>query len=172
MATEYGMSDRLGAIKLGRDQNEVFLGRDMGHMRDYSEEVAAAIDSEVRRFVDEAHDEAFEILVTYRDVLDELVLQLLEKETLTKDQVLEIFAPVRKRPSRGVWRGNGSKRMPSDRPPVLTPAERAMLDNGGAVTRRRAANGNGDKPAAKAGVRRTASRAKPVRRVPRPRTDS
>jgi len=139
MATEYGMSDRLGAIKFGQNNGEVFLGRDMGHQRDYSEDVASEIDAEVRRFIDEAHDEAYEILVEYRDVLDEMVLQLMEKETLNREQVLEIFAPVVKRQSRGVWRGNGGKRRPSDRPPVMTPAELALLgSNGDGAARRRA----------------------------------
>jgi cell division protease FtsH len=139
MVTEYGMSDRLGAIKFGHNNGEVFLGRDMGHQRDYSEDVASEIDTEVRRIIDEAHDEAFEILVQYRDVLDEMVLQLMEKETLSREQVLEIFAPVVKRPSRGSWRGNGGKRRPSDRPPVMTPAEVALLGaNGDSATRRRA----------------------------------
>jgi cell division protease FtsH len=163
MATEFGMSEKLGAIKFGQSQGEVFLGRDMGHMRDYSEDVAKSIDEEIRQFIDEAHDEAFEILVEYRDVLDDLVLQLLERETISKDQVLEIFAPVQKRPSRGTWRGNGNKRMPSDRPPVLTPAERALLEAPPArKTRARSANGS----AAKAGARRT-TQPKPTRRVPR-----
>jgi cell division protease FtsH len=148
MVTEYGMSDRLGAIKFGQTNGEVFLGRDMGHQRDYSETVASEIDAEVRKFIDEAHDEAFEILVQYRDVLDEMVLQLMEKETLTREQVLEIFAPVTKRESRGTWRGNG-KRRPSDRPPVMTPAELALLGANGAngearrrATRSRSANGS------------------------------
>jgi len=128
MVTEYGMSDKLGALKFGQNNGEVFLGRDMGHQRDYSEEVAALIDSEVRHLIDEAHDEAWEVLVQYRDILDEMVLQLMEKETLNKDEVLALFAPVRKRPNRGIWMGNGGKRKPSNRPPVLTPAERALIE--------------------------------------------
>src|SRR6187397_754417 len=58
MVTEYGMSERVGAVKLGQSQGEVFLGRDMGHQRDYSEQVAAVVDEEVRKLVDDAHDEA------------------------------------------------------------------------------------------------------------------
>ncbi len=86
MVTQYGMTERLGAIRYGQEQGEVFLGRDMGHKRDYSEEVAAAIDEEVRAFIDAAHHEAYEILVENRDVLDALVLELLEKETLDKER--------------------------------------------------------------------------------------
>ncbi len=125
MVTEYGMSERLGARKFGTGDGEPFLGREMSHARDYSEEIASAIDDEVRRLIESAHDEAWEILVQYRDVLDNLVLQLMEHETLSRQQVLEIFAPVHKRPSRGSYTGYG-KRLPSDRPPVLTPKELAL----------------------------------------------
>ena len=59
MVTEYGMSERVGAVKLGQSQGEVFLGRDMGHQRDYSEQVAAVVDEEVRKLIDDAHDEAW-----------------------------------------------------------------------------------------------------------------
>jgi cell division protease FtsH len=126
MITQYGMSDRLGALKFGQDSGEVFLGRDMGHQRDYSEEVAGEIDEEVRGLIEAAHDEAWEVLVEYRDVLDDLVLRLMDKETLNKDEVLDVFAPVHKRASRGSWTGTG-KRLPSDRPPVLTPAELSVM---------------------------------------------
>jgi cell division protease FtsH len=160
MVTEYGMSDTLGAVKFGQNNGEVFLGRDMGHQRDYSEDVAARIDSEVRQFIDEAHDEAYEVLVEYRDVLDAMVLQLMEKETLTREQVLEIFAPVVKRPSRGTWRGNGGKRQPSDRPPVMTPAELALLGANGSSPSRRRSSSNGSS---------STSRRAPVKRA-RPRT--
>ena len=101
MITQYGMSEKLGARKFGQENGEVFLGRDMGHQRDYSEEIASTIDDEVRRLIESSHDEAWEILVEYRDVLDDLVLELMEKETLQKDQVLRIFAQVQKRPQRG-----------------------------------------------------------------------
>lgn len=130
MVTEYGMSERLGARKFGSGNGEPFLGREMGHQRDYSEEIASSIDDEVRRLIEAAHDEAWEVLVEYRDVLDELVLQLMEKETLSKEQVLEIFEPVRKRPSRGSYTGYG-KRLPSDRPPVLTPREAGVPSTNG-----------------------------------------
>jgi cell division protease FtsH len=126
MVTQYGMSEKLGAVKFGQESGEVFLGRDMGHGRDYSEDVAAEIDAEVRGLVENAHHEAWEILVEYRDVLDDMVLKLLDKETLTKDEVAEVFAPVVKRPQRVHPTGNG-KRPPSSKPPVLTPAELATL---------------------------------------------
>ena len=127
MVTEYGMSERLGARKFGSANSEPFLGREMSHAREYSEEIASIIDEEVRRLIESAHDEAYEVLVEYRDVLDDLVLQLLERETLTKDEVLEVFAPVHKRPSRGSYTGYG-KRQPSNRPPVLSKKETTTLN--------------------------------------------
>jgi len=130
MVTQFGMSERVGAIKLGRSSGEVFLGRDMGHERDYSEEVAGVVDDEVRRFIEAAHDEAWEILVEYRGVLDDLVLALLERETLNKDELAQVFAPVQKRPERPVWLSS-DRRAVSDIPPVLSPAERAASNGHG-----------------------------------------
>jgi cell division protease FtsH len=125
MITEYGMSERLGARKFGHGDAEPFLGRDMSHSRDYSEEIASSIDEEIRRLIESAHDEAWEVLVEYRDVLDALVLRLLDKETVGRKEVLELFASVQKRPVRGSYTGYG-KRLPSDRPPVLSPKELAL----------------------------------------------
>src|SRR5216684_3996569 len=125
MVTEYGMSERLGARKFGTGDGEPFLGRDMSHTRDYSEEIASTIDEEVRRLIESAHDEAWEILVQYREVLDDLVLKLMDKETLSRKEVLAIFAPIQTRPSRGSYTGYG-KRLPSDRPPIMTPKELAL----------------------------------------------
>ncbi|WP_091759222.1 ATP-dependent zinc metalloprotease FtsH [Pedococcus cremeus] len=124
MVTEYGMSERIGAIKLGQSQGEVFLGRDMGHQRDYSEEVASVVDEEVRRLIDAAHDEAWHVINDNRAILDHLVLELLEKETLNAKELAELFAPVKKRPLRPTWLSSET-RLLSDQPPVLTPAERA-----------------------------------------------
>ncbi|MBP0459997.1 ATP-dependent zinc metalloprotease FtsH [Streptomyces montanisoli] len=136
MVTQYGMTERLGAIKFGNSDSEPFLGREMGHQRDYSEEVAALVDEEVKKLIETAHNEAWEILVENRDVLDNLVLELLEKETLGKEQIAEIFSTVVKRPMRPAWTGS-TRRTPSTRPPVLSPKELA-LTNGAAGT-----NGNG-----------------------------
>ncbi|SCF56977.1 ATP-dependent zinc metalloprotease FtsH [Streptomyces sp. Ncost-T10-10d] len=131
MVTQYGMTERLGAIKFGGDNTEPFVGREMGHQRDYSEEVAALVDEEVKKLIETAHNDAWEILVENRDVLDALVLQLLEKETLGKEEIAEIFAPIVKRPSRPAWTGS-ARRTPSTRPPVLSPKELA-LTNGAAT---------------------------------------
>jgi cell division protease FtsH len=141
MVTQFGMSERVGAIKLGSGDGEVFLGRDMGHQRDYSEDVAGIVDEEVRRLIENAHDEAWEVLVENRGILDELVLQLFEKETLNKDQLAEIFTPIVKRPERPVWLSS-DRRLVSDIPPVLTPTERAAQN--GHATHSAPAFGAGD----------------------------
>ncbi len=139
MVTQYGMTERLGAIKLGEAQGEPFLGRDMGHTRNYSEDVAAVVDEETKRLLSEAHQEAFDILEENRDVLDALVTELLEKETLDKGEVAAVFERLRRRPVRPAWTGSPT-RSPSAIPPVDVPA---------AVRERAAANGGtvGEKPA-------------------------
>lgn len=109
MVTQYGMTERLGAIKFGGDNTEPFLGREMAHPRDYSEEVAALVDEEVKKLIETAHNEAWEILVENRDVLDNLVLALLEKETLNKEQIAEIFSTIVKRPARPAWTGSSRR---------------------------------------------------------------
>ncbi|EUA86824.1 ATP-dependent metallopeptidase HflB family protein [Mycobacterium ulcerans str. Harvey] len=98
MVTEYGMSARLGAVKYGTEHGDPFLGRSMGTQSDYSHEVAREIDEEVRKLIEAAHTEAWEILTEYRDVLDTLAGQLLEKETLHRPELESIFSDVEKRP--------------------------------------------------------------------------
>ena len=125
MVTKYGMTERLGAVKLGSDNDEPFLGLQAGMSsghRDYSEEVAGAIDEEVAALINNAHQEAFDVLNENREVLDELVRQLFEKETLDKEQVAAIFAPLVKHPKRPAWTGSDSRR-PSDVPPVDPPVK-------------------------------------------------
>jgi cell division protease FtsH len=124
MVTEYGMSAKLGAVKYGQDQGDPFLGRSMGHQADYSHEVAQEIDNEVRKLIEAAHDEAWGVLNTYRDVLDDLVLELLDKETLQRKDLARIFARVEKRPRITAFNDFGS-RVPSDKPPIKTRAELA-----------------------------------------------
>jgi cell division protease FtsH len=130
MVTQYGMTERLGAMKLGESNSEPFLGRDLGHQRNYSEDVAAKVDEETKKLLTTAHQEAFDILEENRDVLDALVLALMDKETLDKAQVAEIFEPLRRRDIRPAWTGSPS-RVPSAIPPVEVPQEirdRAMAD--------------------------------------------
>jgi cell division protease FtsH len=120
MVTQYGMTERLGAIKFGTDRSEPFLGRDIGHERDYSEDVAAAIDQEVRALIERAHQEAFDILVQNRPVLDRLVVALLERETLDREEVAAIFHDVVRHAPRPAWTGSPT-RPPSSAPPVPVP---------------------------------------------------
>ena len=125
MVTEYGMSARLGAVKYGQEQGDPFLGRSAGRQADYSLEVAHEIDEEVRKLIETAHTEAWHVLSTYRDVLDELVAELLDKETLSRKDLERIFATVEKRPNITVFNEFG-ERTPSDKPPIKTPGELAM----------------------------------------------
>ena len=129
MVTQYGMSERVGAIKLGSDNAQPFLGAGagMGHTRDYSERVAAIVDEEVSSLIAHAHQEAFDILDDNRDVLDALVLELMEKETLDKGEVARIFEPLRRREVRPAWTGSDT-RQPSDRPPVEAPEASRLKD--------------------------------------------
>ncbi|HVQ50515.1 MAG TPA: ATP-dependent zinc metalloprotease FtsH [Mycobacterium sp.] len=125
MVTEYGMSSKLGAVRYGTEHGDPFLGRTMGTQADYSHEVAQIIDDEVRKLIEAAHTEAWEILTEYRDVLDILAGELLEKETLHRAELQAIFADVKKRPRLTMWDDFGG-RVPSDKPPIKTPGELAI----------------------------------------------
>ena len=122
MVMQYGMSDKVGAVRLGQGEGEVFLGRDMGHKRDYSEQMAEVIDAEVRAFLETAHQEAYEILSENLDVLDHLVVELLDRETLDQNEVAEVFSDIRKRDYREVWLSS-TDRPVSDRGPVRSRKE-------------------------------------------------
>ena len=100
MVTEYGMSEALGPRRLGHKSGEVFLGKEMGHEANYSDQVASDIDDEVRRLIDEAHDEAAEILTLHRATLDRMAESLMEHETLDEDMLNELFADL------DTWDGN------------------------------------------------------------------
>ena len=129
MVTQYGMTEAIGAIKLGTDVSEPFMGRDYGHTRDFSEHVAALIDSEIRKMIENAHQEAFDILDENRAILDEMVVQLLERETLNKEEISKIFEDVKPRPVRPSWTGSANRK-PSDLPPIPT---RMALSNGNSL---------------------------------------
>jgi cell division protease FtsH len=150
MVTEFGMSEKIGAVRVGQANNEVFLGRDMGHTRDYSEQVAAVVDTEVRRLVDFAHDEAWEILNDYREVLDALVEELLERETLNQAELAEVFAPITKRPPREVWLSSPDRPV-SALPPVRTPREKAAGNGRAEVPQDEAAGARPEHPAGPVG---------------------
>jgi cell division protease FtsH len=125
MVTEYGMSAKLGAVKYGTEHGDPFLGRSMGTQADYSHEVAREIDEEVRKLIEAAHTEAWEVLSENRDVLDNLAGELLEKETLHRAELQVILADVRKRPRITAFDDFGG-RVPSDKPPIKTPGELAI----------------------------------------------
>ncbi len=91
MVTKYGMSEKLGLVAYGDDSDEVFIGRDWGHTRNYSEQVSAAIDEEVRKIIAECHEKAKELILEHRYVLEECTRQLLEKEKLNRQEFEAIF---------------------------------------------------------------------------------
>jgi cell division protease FtsH len=96
MVTEFGMSEVLGPQQLGEKNGEVFMGRDFGRTPNYSAEVAGQIDNEVRKFIDTAHATAYEIITTHRDVLDKFAKSLMEKETLDRKDIEELFGDLPK----------------------------------------------------------------------------
>jgi cell division protease FtsH len=102
MVTQYGMSSKLGPMTLGHKDSQPFLGKEFGHQPDYSGQVAFQIDEEVRQLLDEAHDEALEILVENDHVLEDLATKLLEVETVDGGLLHEVFSPIHKRPSRAL----------------------------------------------------------------------
>ncbi len=92
MVTRYGMSERVGMIDYDNDDDEVFIGRDFGHVRSYGDEVAAAIDAEVKRIIDECYKKAKAIILEHRPVLDRCSALLIEKEKIGQDEFEELFA--------------------------------------------------------------------------------
>jgi cell division protease FtsH len=96
MVIEYGMSDRLGPVRYGHPESQVFLGRDYARGQEMSDQVAAAIDDEIRKLINQAHEEARQIITTHRPALDRIAEVLLEKETVDGAEVAEIFSDVPK----------------------------------------------------------------------------
>jgi cell division protease FtsH len=129
MVTEFGMSSLIGSVKLGASSGEMFLGRDMGHGRDYSEDLAEQVDKEVRNLIETAHDEAYQLVNENRGVLDRLATALLEQETLDQNQLADIFKDVRKLPPRPQWLSS-EKRPVSDLPAVALPEAKSPVDAG------------------------------------------
>ncbi|KQS17454.1 ATP-dependent zinc metalloprotease FtsH [Frigoribacterium sp. Leaf186] len=132
MVTEYGMSNKVGSVKLGQASGEMMMGRD-GSSRDYSENIAETVDAEVRVLLEQAHDEAWQVINDNRDVLDFLARELLEKETLDHDELAVIFKDVKKLPERPQWLSS-DKRPVSDRPaipmPTKSPVDAEAVDGG------------------------------------------
>ena len=96
MVMEFGMSEKLGPMLYGKGSNEVFLGRDYGRQQDYSDEIASSIDDEVRNLLNDAHVIAGKILKKFKKQMDAMVKQLMEKETLNKEEVADIFKTIAK----------------------------------------------------------------------------
>lgn len=153
MVTEYGMSATVGSVKLGAASGEMFLGRDMGHQRDYSEIMSENVDKEIRALIDNAHTEAWKVINSNRKVLDRLATELLEKETLDHNELAVIFKDVKKLPLRKQWLSS-EERPVSTLPPVKVPAKK--------VAPKVAAKPAARKPAAA----RTAVASKPVVKKP------
>ena len=91
MVMKYGMSDKIGLISYGDDDDEVFIGRDLAHTRSYSEEVSRSIDEEIHRIITECHDRAKEIIMEHEDVLHSCAKLLLEKEKVHRDELLSLI---------------------------------------------------------------------------------
>ena len=127
MVTQYGMSEVLGPLQLGQQNQEVFLGKDFGHQANYSDEVAARIDAEVRRIIEDAHAEAEAILRAHRATLDRLAAALMEHETLDTPALMEIFGDL------PPWAADPGPVPAPARPPSPPPAEPPMVPVGVAM---------------------------------------
>ncbi|WP_246956692.1 ATP-dependent zinc metalloprotease FtsH [Brachybacterium sp. Marseille-Q7125] len=116
MVMQLGMSARVGQVALNGDQDEVFVGMQQGQSPKYGAETASLVDQEVRKLLDDALDEAWTVIERNRDVLDRLVEELLEKETLNEKELADIFRDVRKQPPRDVWASS------TERPALAAPS--------------------------------------------------
>ena len=99
MVTAWGMSEKLGTMAYGKNQENVFMGRDFGHQRDYSEQVAYEIDEEIKSIVDARYELAKQLLSENRDMLEKISKELLDKETIDDKEFESIMNEVRQ--SRG-----------------------------------------------------------------------
>ncbi|GAA3300986.1 MULTISPECIES: ATP-dependent zinc metalloprotease FtsH [Glutamicibacter] len=121
MVTEYGMSEKVGAVRLAGSAAEQGMGN---AAREFSDEMAHLVDQEVRELIEQAHNDAYQALTANRHVLDRLALALLERETLNQAEIAEIFADLVKREKREVWLSNEARPVHSEGP-ILSPKERA-----------------------------------------------
>jgi cell division protease FtsH len=93
MVMKYGMSEVLGPVQLGDDHDEVFIGRDLAHTRNYGEQVASLIDSEIKRIVEDAYQEALQIINLHLDVLHQIAALLMKHEKVTGEEIRKLFPP-------------------------------------------------------------------------------
>jgi len=119
MVTEYGMSEKLGPLSFGKREEMIFLGRDLGEQRNYSDEVAKEIDEEVRAIIDRAYDRAYEVLTTNRERLDRLAAKLVAEETVDSEGFEALFADL---PPKTDVRTHGSIVAPGNTGPAVEPA--------------------------------------------------
>lgn len=122
MVTEYGMSARVGAVRLASEDADPMTRMAGGGKNEYSDRMAHVVDQEVRNLIDDAHDECHRLLTENRAVLDELAARLLDKETLLEAELAEIFKPVIKAPKRELWLSSEDRPV-SDEPPIDFPAK-------------------------------------------------
>ncbi|WP_189351024.1 ATP-dependent zinc metalloprotease FtsH [Zhihengliuella salsuginis] len=141
MVTQYGMSSRVGTVKLGSGGGEPFLGRDGGGGRDYSEDMATIVDEEVRALLDAAHEEAYRILNRNRKVLDRLAVELLERETLNQKEIAEVFHDLTKLDRREIWLLHDDRPVSTDGPVQSRKEEREAA---AAAAGRREGDADGD----------------------------
>ncbi len=127
MVCEYGMSEKLGPLTLGKKQEEVFLGRDLSSRPDYSGEIAYEIDKEIRRMVDKGHDEAEEILKREKKKLDKIAKALIEKETLEKDELQRLLNGRRPRRSSSKTQKVTKEKIKSKKK-VKVPKKKGVID--------------------------------------------
>jgi cell division protease FtsH len=121
MVTLFGFSASVGTVSYGGG-GEVFIGRDMAQAREYSDEVAHQIDIEIRKILDNAHDEAYRAINLNRKVLDTMAKELMEKETLNPDDIARIFKAVKKLPKRKLWLSKTSRPV-SKKGPIPIPSK-------------------------------------------------
>ena len=121
MVTLFGFSTAVGTVSYGGG-GEVFIGRDMAQAREYSDEVAHQIDLEIRKILDNAHDEAYKALNTNRKALDVMAKELMEKETLNEQDIARIFKGIKKSPKRKPWLSKAS-RPGSKKGPIAIPSK-------------------------------------------------
>lgn len=123
MVTEYGMSARVGAVRLVADDADPMTRAAGGSPAEYSDRMAHVVDQEVRLLIDDAHDECWELLQANRHILDELASRLLEKETLLEKELAEMFADVIKAPERPLWLSSDERPI-SHIPPIDHPEDK------------------------------------------------
>ncbi len=124
MVTEYGMTTQVGPVKIGTGGGEMFVARDMNRGREVSDKVSETIDEQVRELIEQAHNEAYQVISDNRDILDRLALALLEHETLDHNQIAEIFTDIRKLPERPQWLSSDDRPV-STLPPIDVPRRRS-----------------------------------------------